>query len=357
MTTPHVPRRQLLVSVLALVAALPIAASGQAPSVAGRAPRVAVILGNAPTATDEPKPAQAARCLKAFELYRKGTVDKLVVTGGFTVDYISEARMMKIALVTFGVPPGDIVEDEMSATTIENGVYSARVFDQQHWPKKAVVVSQAFHLPRASGNFKDVGFEVETATAADTVSGVDDFALVPDMKAEGAPQVEASDLIVVYEPYASLEPMDWPTPQLAHRLRVAASLFHRKVAPGIVLFNDRYTRGSVNLAQMMKIALVSLGVPAGSVRAVKRGEYRRLGDLAAGLGDTSAVVLTTAKAASATRTGAPPPPPQGVALQGPPPQPGAALPGAAAGAPPPGGLPVGGSPPPLPARWKVIAID
>jgi hypothetical protein len=33
-------------------------------------------------------------------------------------------------------------------------------------------------------------------------------------------------------------------------------------------------RGPVDLAQMMKIGLISLGVPAGSVKAAARGEYR-----------------------------------------------------------------------------------
>jgi hypothetical protein len=60
-----------------------------------------------------------------------------------------------------------------------------------------------------------------------------------------------------------------------------------------VLFNDRYTRGPVNLAQMMKIGLLSLGVPAASVRVIARGEYRRLADLAKAYSDKSAIVLTT----------------------------------------------------------------
>jgi hypothetical protein len=88
--------------------------------------------------------------------------------------------------------------------------------------------------------------------------------------------------------------MAWPTPQLAHRLRVAAALYHRKIAPTIVLYNDRYTRGPVNLAQMMKIALVSLGVPAANVKVVGRSEYRRLAALATAYADRSATVLTTA---------------------------------------------------------------
>jgi uncharacterized SAM-binding protein YcdF (DUF218 family) len=282
--------------VLAVLATGPLAALPQ--GAAGADVRVGIILGNAPAGTDEPTAAQTARCLKGFELYRTGAVNKLLVTGGFTRDYISEARMMTIALVTYGVPPGDIVEDELASSTVENGLFAARLFDERGWPKRALLVSQAFHLPRAGGIFKQDGFEVQDAPAADAPAAAD-FAAVLDMTADAVAKAEPSDLIVVYEPYASTDPMPWPTPQLARRLRVAAALYHRKIAPTIVLFNDRYTRGPVNLAQMMKIALLSLGVPAAGVKAVARGEYRRLADLAKAYAGRSAIVLTTASGGGA----------------------------------------------------------
>ena len=141
--------------------------------------RVAIVLGNAPAGTDEPTAMQTARCLKAFELYKSGAVNTLLVTGGFTRDYISEARMMKIALVTYGVAPDDVLEEELAATTIENGLFAARMFDARGWPKTATIVSQAFHLPRAGGNYKQQGFEVKDAAAADAPSA-SDFAAVVD---------------------------------------------------------------------------------------------------------------------------------------------------------------------------------
>jgi len=257
------------------------------------AARVAIVLGNAPAGTDEPTAMQTARCLKAFELYKNGAVNTLLVTGGFTRDYISEARMMKIALVTYGVAPDDVLEEELAATTIENGLFAARMFDARGWPKTATIVSQAFHLPRAGGNYKQQGFEVKDAAAADAPSA-SDFAAVVDATHDVVARAQPADLIIVYEPYASTDPMPWPTPQLARRLRIAAALYHRKIAPTVVLYNDRYTRGPVNLAQMMKIGLISLGVPAANIKAVARGEYRRLADVARAYADTSAIVLTTA---------------------------------------------------------------
>ena len=295
MSAPSTPRSRALVLVCLVLLALPSTPLGaRAQKAAGADTRVAVILGNAPAGTDEPTSAQTARCLKGFELYKNGSVNKLLVTGGFTRDYISEARMMTIALVTYGVPPGDIVEDELASSTVENGVFAARIFEQHGWPKAGMLVSQKFHLPRAGGIFKEHGFQMQDAVAADAAAAPEDFAPVLDPKADAVLKAEPSDLIVVYEPFASLDPMPWPTPQLAHRLRLAAALFHKKIAPTVILYNDRYTRGPVNIAQMMKIGLLSLGVPAASVRVVGRGEYRRLAEVAKAYADRSATVLTTA---------------------------------------------------------------
>jgi vancomycin permeability regulator SanA len=290
---PPPGRRALILASLVLLAVAGALPGAQAQQPAAGDVRVGIILGNAPAAADEPTPMQTARCLKAFELYKSGAVNKLLVTGGFTRDYISEARMMTIALVTYGVAPGDILEDELASTTIENGLFAARMFDERGWPKTAVVVSQAFHLPRAGGIYRQRGFQVQDGVAADAPAA-GDFAALIDSTADVVAKAQPSDLIVVYEPYASTEPMPWPTPQLARRLRVAAALYHKKIAPTVVLYNDRYTRGPVNLATMMKVGLISLGVPAASVKAVARGEYRRLVELAKAYADKSAIVLTTA---------------------------------------------------------------
>ena len=294
MVTWKAPTRRTFILVALLLVALPgIQSHAQAQKAGSTDVRVAIILGNAPAGTDEPTPAQTARCLEGFELYKNGTVNKLLVTGGFTRDYISEARMMTIALVTFGVSPGDIVEDELASSTIENGLFAARLFEQRGWQKTAMLVSQKYHLPRAGGIFQKNGFQVQDAPSAETAGSLEDFVQVPDMKGDAGVKADPSDLLVVYERFNALEPMEWPTPQLARRLRVAAALYHRKIAPTIVLYNDRYTRGPVDLAQMMKIAIISLGVPAANIRVAARGEFRGLVALANAYKDRSATVLTT----------------------------------------------------------------
>jgi len=77
------------------------------------------------------------RCLKGFELYKSGAVNRLLVTGGFTRDYISEARMMKIALVTLTAwPRTTYFEEELAATTHrETACSPPGLFDARGWPK------------------------------------------------------------------------------------------------------------------------------------------------------------------------------------------------------------------------------
>ena len=55
--------------------------------------------------------------------------------------------MMTIALVTYGVAPSAIIEDELASSTIENGVFAARMFDERGCRRRPRSVSQAFHLP------------------------------------------------------------------------------------------------------------------------------------------------------------------------------------------------------------------
>jgi uncharacterized SAM-binding protein YcdF (DUF218 family) len=142
------------------------------------------------------------------------------------------------------VAPGDVVEEELAAATIENGLFAARMFDARGWPKTAAIVSQPFHLPGTCGNCKQQGSQVRNAAAVDARSA-SDFAPVLDLKADPVAEAKRFDLIVVHEPYASTDTMQRPTPQLARRLRIAAALYHEKVAPNLLLYSDRYTRGPV----------------------------------------------------------------------------------------------------------------
>jgi len=108
-------------------------------------------------------------------------------------------------------------------------------------------VSQAFHLPRAGGNYKQQGFEVRDAAAVDAPAAAD-FAPVLDAAADvvAKANLRTSSSSTSRTP----PPTRCPGRRRSWRTgwRVAAALYHRKIAPMVVLYNDRYTRGPVNLA-------------------------------------------------------------------------------------------------------------
>jgi uncharacterized SAM-binding protein YcdF (DUF218 family) len=88
----------------------------------------------------------------------------------------SEAALMKTALETdFNVPV--VWSEEASRTTWENAVYTARVL-QPAGVRSVVLVSQAWHLPRAIWAFERIGLQARPWPASRTVRQarqLDDF--------------------------------------------------------------------------------------------------------------------------------------------------------------------------------------
>lgn len=85
------------------------------------------------------------RVMTAVDLYKAGKVRKLLMTGdNGRVDY-DEPDSMRAMAVAAGVPAGDVVCDYAGFRTYDS-LYRARdIFGVQ----QAVLVTQAYHLPRA----------------------------------------------------------------------------------------------------------------------------------------------------------------------------------------------------------------
>lgn len=107
--------------------------------------QVAIIPGAAILINGNLSPVLRDRVDMAIEIYKKGIVDKVLVTGNnSSVDY-NEVIPMKKYLVKNGVPEQDIFTDYAGFDTYSS-MYRARdIFKVS----SMIVVSQAFHLPRA----------------------------------------------------------------------------------------------------------------------------------------------------------------------------------------------------------------
>lgn len=104
-----------------------------------------------------------ARLELALELYREKRAPWIVVSGGDVGDH-NEAEVMVEWLRAHGVPSDAIISESRSRSTRENAIYSAPLM-KQRGIKRALIVSQWFHLPRVKIALGDEGIATINAQA------------------------------------------------------------------------------------------------------------------------------------------------------------------------------------------------
>jgi SanA protein len=103
----------------------------------------------------------ADRMDTAIALYEAGKVNKLLLTGDNRfVDYNEPEKMAEYALAR-GVPRSDLVLDYAGRRTYDSCYRATAIFGLQ----EAVLVTQAYHLPRALFTCERLGLEVTGASA------------------------------------------------------------------------------------------------------------------------------------------------------------------------------------------------
>jgi uncharacterized SAM-binding protein YcdF (DUF218 family) len=104
----------------------------------------------------------AERLTVVADLARRYPDARILFSGG-TGELIAGEREAPFAFrlfETFGIAPDRILLEDRSRNTIENALYSkeiARPMPGQRW----LLVTSAYHMPRAIGVFRKVGFAVE----------------------------------------------------------------------------------------------------------------------------------------------------------------------------------------------------
>ncbi len=102
------------------------------------------------------------RCLLAVEVYRQGEAMPIVVSGG--KPYASFpgpdcASAMRDFLLQLGVKDSDILVERLSTTTYENAVECRKLLAERKMDK-IILVTNASHLVRAVGCFRQQGITV-----------------------------------------------------------------------------------------------------------------------------------------------------------------------------------------------------
>ncbi len=117
---------------------------------------VALVLGAGLNRDGTPGVVLSDRVEAAAELYFLGKVEKLLMSGDNSSQYYNEPGAMRNYAFSLGVPDEDIVLDYAGRRTYDSCYRAREIFGID----KLIVVTQAFHLPRAL--FLCNAFEIET---------------------------------------------------------------------------------------------------------------------------------------------------------------------------------------------------
>ena len=101
-----------------------------------------------------PSESTISRCLLAADLYHDGLACPVLVCGEAT-----ESKLMQDLLARSGVAPKDLLDAANSLTTYENATAAKSRLDD-HDLHSVVLVTDALHLPRAVGCFRQQGLDV-----------------------------------------------------------------------------------------------------------------------------------------------------------------------------------------------------
>jgi len=123
--------------------------------------RAALVFGAGYWPSGQLSDVLADRMDTAVALYEAGKVSKLLLSGDNRfLDYNEPQRMAEYA-VTKGVPRADLVLDYAGRRTYDSCFRASAIFGVQD----AILVSQAYHLPRALFTCERLGLEVAGVSA------------------------------------------------------------------------------------------------------------------------------------------------------------------------------------------------
>lgn len=101
----------------------------------------------------------ANRLLTCLQLYRNLHLPMIVSGGQVYQTTGPEARIAKMTLMGAGVPNQKIILEGASLNTTENAKFTKRLLDKYHF-RQPILVTSAFHMPRAVRQFTKAGVAV-----------------------------------------------------------------------------------------------------------------------------------------------------------------------------------------------------
>jgi uncharacterized SAM-binding protein YcdF (DUF218 family) len=106
--------------------------------------------------------ANADRFIQTANLYHRGIIKKIIVSGGtgkLSQNEPPEAIFLREEFIYNGVHDSDIIIENKSRNTSENAIFSKRISDSLSLKPPFVLVTSASHMKRSVSVFKKVGFD------------------------------------------------------------------------------------------------------------------------------------------------------------------------------------------------------
>ncbi|HLN23002.1 MAG TPA: YdcF family protein [Patescibacteria group bacterium] len=121
---------------------------------------VAVVLGAAVKPGGQASESLIRRVAHGVGLYQAGRVPHLLMAGGVGRHPPAEAYLMRGLALAAGVPEAAIVVETYSRDTLENAAFSRDILNRNGW-RRVLVVTDAYHLPRALYTFRRLGIDAD----------------------------------------------------------------------------------------------------------------------------------------------------------------------------------------------------
>jgi uncharacterized SAM-binding protein YcdF (DUF218 family) len=148
------------------------------------APTGIVVLGGAfdtvvsATRDDIPLTDAAERMTASAALARKYPQARLIFTGGVGALLYggpTEGELARRFYTSLGIAPERVMIEEESRDTAENAIFTKPLADPKPG-ERWLLVTSAYHMPRAIGAFRHVGFAVEAHPVDYRTRGIEDLA-------------------------------------------------------------------------------------------------------------------------------------------------------------------------------------
>lgn len=104
------------------------------------------------------------RILEAIQLYKMGKVKQIIISGGSgAIKEVArtEAENLQLTALFAGVPAQDILLEQKSRNTRENALFTKELLARHPHVKTRLLLTSAFHMPRALGCFQKAGVAVD----------------------------------------------------------------------------------------------------------------------------------------------------------------------------------------------------